>query len=163
MATKFLDGLGDNLEKAWVAVLLTPAFLFWAGGFVSATDCHHWWAWRIVTRWVRGPVASRVGTCDSWTLARGAAWIAGRDTVSLLVLAGAVVVLVAVSSVVAQAFLPMWCRWTQGWWPGPAYPAATWRALKKHRVARSHAVEWGTVGKTMRGALPERRGESNAW
>jgi hypothetical protein len=34
-ATKFLDGLSNNLAQRWFSTLFTPAFLFWAGGLIT--------------------------------------------------------------------------------------------------------------------------------
>jgi hypothetical protein len=43
--TKFLEGLGSKLAEKWVATLLTPAFLFWAGGLVA---CIYKLGWMVV-------------------------------------------------------------------------------------------------------------------
>ena len=39
MLPKFLESLGDNLAKEWVAKVLTPACIFWFGGLLA-------WGWR---------------------------------------------------------------------------------------------------------------------
>lgn len=33
MITKFLDSLGGKLAERWLGTILTPAFIFWMGGF----------------------------------------------------------------------------------------------------------------------------------
>ena len=35
MLTKLMEGVGDKLADKWIASLLTPAFLFWAGGLLA--------------------------------------------------------------------------------------------------------------------------------
>ncbi|MBW4661058.1 MAG: hypothetical protein KME15_20475 [Drouetiella hepatica Uher 2000/2452] len=42
MSAKFLEGLGGKLAEQWVATLLTPAFVFWAGGFAAGIQCYGW-------------------------------------------------------------------------------------------------------------------------
>jgi hypothetical protein len=40
--TKFIEGAGSKLAERWVATLLTPAFCFWAGGFLVITQLGIW-------------------------------------------------------------------------------------------------------------------------
>ena len=39
MPTKFLESLGGKLAERWISTILTPAFIFWAGGLGA-------WIWR---------------------------------------------------------------------------------------------------------------------
>ncbi|MGB5636651.1 MAG: hypothetical protein WBM86_28265, partial [Waterburya sp.] len=39
MPTKFLESLGNKLAERWLSTILTPAFIFWAGGIGA-------WIWR---------------------------------------------------------------------------------------------------------------------
>lgn len=48
MSAKFLDGLGGKLAEQWVATLLTPAFVFWAGG---ATAILQRFGWTSISGW----------------------------------------------------------------------------------------------------------------
>lgn len=34
MLTKFWEGLGNKLAEKWIVTMLTPAFIFWSGGFL---------------------------------------------------------------------------------------------------------------------------------
>jgi len=38
MPTKLLEGISGKLAEQWVAALLTPAFVFWAGGLIAYCD-----------------------------------------------------------------------------------------------------------------------------
>lgn len=40
MPTKLLEGVSSKLADQWVATLLTPAFVFWAGGLLAYIDRH---------------------------------------------------------------------------------------------------------------------------
>ena len=51
MLTKFLEQLGGKLAERWAATVLTPAFLFWAGGLGAWVWRHEW---RSVESWVTG-------------------------------------------------------------------------------------------------------------
>ena len=42
MSAKFLEGLGGKLAEQWIATLLTPAFVFWAGGAVALLQRFGW-------------------------------------------------------------------------------------------------------------------------
>lgn len=42
MSAKFLEGVGGKLAERWVATLLTPAFVFWAGGAIAALQRFGW-------------------------------------------------------------------------------------------------------------------------
>ena len=43
MTAKILDGFGSKFAEQWVATLLTPAFVFWAGGFALLIQR---WGWK---------------------------------------------------------------------------------------------------------------------
>jgi hypothetical protein len=42
MSAKFLEGFGNKLAEQWVATILTPAFVFWAGGCIAAIQEYGW-------------------------------------------------------------------------------------------------------------------------
>jgi hypothetical protein len=42
MLPKFLESLGDNLAKEWVAKVFTPAFVFWFGGLLAWSSHAGW-------------------------------------------------------------------------------------------------------------------------
>jgi hypothetical protein len=42
MPTKFLESLGSKLAERWLSTILTPAFIFWAGGLGAWIDRQGW-------------------------------------------------------------------------------------------------------------------------
>ncbi len=42
MQAKFIEGVGGKLAEQWVAALLTPAFVFWAGGLAAWVYRYGW-------------------------------------------------------------------------------------------------------------------------
>jgi hypothetical protein len=42
MLTKFAEGLSEELDKNWMTAVLTPAFVFWAGGLAAWGQKHGW-------------------------------------------------------------------------------------------------------------------------
>lgn len=53
MGTEFLAGVGGKLADRWVAVILTPAFVFWAVGLLAWVDRRGWSdGWRAVGEWI---------------------------------------------------------------------------------------------------------------
>ncbi len=48
MTAKVLEGFSGKLAEQWVATLLTPAFVFWAGGLVAYTQRI---GWDTLTKW----------------------------------------------------------------------------------------------------------------
>lgn len=42
MSAKFLESVGSKLAERWVATLLTPAFIFWAGGVIASVRYFGW-------------------------------------------------------------------------------------------------------------------------
>lgn len=53
MTAKVLESFGGKLAEQWVATLLTPAFIFWLGGFVTAIQRLGWNT--LVTRYTAYP------------------------------------------------------------------------------------------------------------
>ncbi|MCC5666814.1 hypothetical protein LC653_23705 [Nostoc sp. CHAB 5784] len=42
MSAKFLESFGSKLAEQWLANLLTPAFVFWAGGAAAGLQHFGW-------------------------------------------------------------------------------------------------------------------------
>ncbi|MEH1778505.1 MAG: hypothetical protein V7K67_24855 [Nostoc sp.] len=42
MSAKILESFGSKLAEQWVATLLTPAFVFWAGGAAAGLQRFGW-------------------------------------------------------------------------------------------------------------------------
>jgi hypothetical protein len=113
----FWSGLTGKLAERWTAILLSPAFAFWAFGLG---------AWLLS----RPDAAARQRLVDGFT------GLSGPAQISVLILA---LLVVAASSVVAdRQALPV-LRWLEGYWPRPLRPLA--RALAGHRRARQKRLE----------------------
>lgn len=95
MTASLFTGFGSKLAEQWVALVLTPAFAFWAGGVAA-------WAWGH-------------GRGDGWEeIAR---WFDARSGVEqAAVLVGAFVV-VSTSAVVVQRCALAVIRVLEGYWP----------------------------------------------
>ena len=91
MLTNIIDGLSSKLADQWMATLLTPAFVFWAGGLL---------AWAFHFGWSE-PVKS---------------FNALSPAGQIVVLIAAVLV-VAASAVVVQRFDLLVIRILEGYWP----------------------------------------------
>lgn len=48
MSAKFLEGFSSKFAEQWIATLLTPAFVFWAGGAIAAWQK---WGWQTLSGW----------------------------------------------------------------------------------------------------------------
>ncbi len=53
MTAKVLESFGGKFAEQWVATLLTPAFVFWLGGFATAIQRYGWQT--LVTEFTRHP------------------------------------------------------------------------------------------------------------
>jgi hypothetical protein len=53
MTAKVMESFGGKLAEQWVATLLTPAFIFWLGGFVTAIQRLGWNT--LITRYTAYP------------------------------------------------------------------------------------------------------------
>jgi hypothetical protein len=95
MAASPAEGLGGKLSESWAAAVLTPAFMFWAGGLAGAI-------------WARSGVSGWRAVIDS--LSRQAS----VTQIALLVLG---LIVVTVSGLVVQAVTLPFIRWLEGYWP----------------------------------------------
>ncbi|OUC13653.1 MAG: hypothetical protein B0A82_16130 [Alkalinema sp. CACIAM 70d] len=91
MPTKFLEGIGNKLVEQWVANLLTPAFIFWLGGFVAAMQRFGWTGWQ--------------------------QWFAQLVEPLQLAVLFASLLLVATSAFAIQRLDLVVLRWFEGYWP----------------------------------------------
>jgi hypothetical protein len=92
MITEFWNGIAGGLATHWVAQVLTPAFVFWAGALLA-------WAYR--NGWE---------TFEAW-------WLGLAESPQVILLVAALIV-VAVSAVVVQRFEYAVLRLLEGYWPG---------------------------------------------
>jgi hypothetical protein len=91
MTAKVLEGFGGKFAEQWVATLLTPAFVFWFGGFAAAIQ--HWGWQFFVTEFTRHPEPLQIG-----------------------ILVGFFCV-IAASAFVVQRFDFVTLRFLEGYWP----------------------------------------------
>jgi hypothetical protein len=91
MLTQLTSGLGSKLADQWVAVLLTPAFVFWVGGLLA-------WSWHF--GW---------GSLETWFTTQPA-------TIQIVILVLALLV-VSTSAWAVQSFDLAVLRFLEGYWP----------------------------------------------
>ncbi len=92
--TNFWQGLGDKLTDQWIAILLTPAFAFWLGGF---------FAWLTSSGW------NSLQTLETW--------LNQLTPVTLIVLLIVILLVIAVSSNLVQLLNFAMLRGLEGYWP----------------------------------------------
>jgi hypothetical protein len=90
MTAKVLESFGGKLAEQWVATLLTPAFIFWLGGFVTAIQRLGWNT--LITRYTAYP-----------------------EPLQIAILVG-VLCIVAASAFVVQRFDTPIIRFLEGYW-----------------------------------------------
>ena len=92
-AAKFLEGFSGKLGEQWIASLMTPAFLFWLGGLLAASDRLGWQT-----------LQNRFKALN----------LSEPEEIALLVFA---LIVVAVSGVVVEQFNFGMLRLLEGYWP----------------------------------------------
>jgi hypothetical protein len=131
MLTKFWEGLGSKLAERWVSQVLTPAFVFWAGGLAA-------WVWGHL-----GDVIRREG----WEAAldQAAETLQGLPTAAQVGLLVAVLLGLVVSAVVAERVTLPLLRLLEGYWPwGRPKWLSSWlvtRNVRRRASAYGRAVE----------------------
>ena len=100
MSAKFLEGVGGKLAEQWVATLLTPAFVFWAGGAVAALQRFGWAT--LSTEFIKQPEPLQIAFLVS------------------------VFCLIAASAFVVQRFDLAVLRWLEGYWHPWLSPLRRW-------------------------------------
>jgi hypothetical protein len=108
--TKFWEALGGKLAEHWMVTLVTPAFVFWAGGLGA-------WAWHV------GPIRLNHAFTRLVQLPEPA-------QVALLI--GGLLVVMA-SAVIVQGFELEALRLLEGYWPGWTRP------LRRRLIAKQNA------------------------
>ncbi len=103
MATTFITGFSSKLAESWIASLLTPAFVFWAGG---------------VATWVHQLNEQQRTEWSNWLINLSDAW-----TIALLV--GSLLVVVSSGAIVQRLDFPV-LRFLEGYWPGWLRPLWFW-------------------------------------
>jgi hypothetical protein len=109
----FVSGLGGKLAERWAAAVLSPAFVFWAGGVVAWAVGHH-----------RG-----------WE--RVEAWITSRSNIVQIALAVGILIVVAASAILVQRLTLPLLRLLEGYWIGWLEPV---RAGLVKRISDRYAA-----------------------
>lgn len=113
MLTKLMEGVGDKLADKWIASLLTPAFLFWAGGLLA---------------WI-----SKFG----WnTLEK---WFSAQQQIAQITIVIAAFLIVSASAIVMQRFNLLAINLLEGYWPGWLRRPKRW--LLQRRVQKVAKME----------------------
>ncbi len=121
MSVKFLDGISGKLAEQWVATLLTPAVVFWAGGAAAALQRYGWPT--LSTQFSHYPEPLQIG---------------------LLV---ATLSLITASAFVVQRFdLPV-LRWLEGYWPRWLRPLRHWCIRRAIRHSEWVSDRWQTLAR----------------
>ncbi|WP_008307989.1 hypothetical protein [Leptolyngbya sp. PCC 6406] len=115
MPTKLLEGVSSKLADQWVATLLTPAFVFWAGGLLAYGDRHGF-----------DPIET---------------WFQQFSDPMQLGLIAIALCTVAASAFVAQRFDTAVLRGLEGYWyPGLrrlSLPLLHWQKLRRRRILKT--------------------------
>lgn len=132
---KFWETLGGKLAEHWVVTLVTPAFVFWAGGLGA-------WAWRV------GPIRL------NHALDR---FIQLPEPAQVALLIGGLLVVMA-SAVLVQGFELRALRLLEGYWPSWTRPLRRWLIAKQNAsITRKDARFQVLARKGLRNLTAEER------
>jgi hypothetical protein len=113
MSAKFLEGFSGKFAEQWIATLLTPAFVFWAGGCVAAIQR---FGWQPVSSW----------------------FIPLPEPLQIASLFG-IFCVVALSGFVIQRFDLTTLRFLEGYWPSLLKPLQ--KNLVKRQAKKIESIE----------------------
>ena len=134
MSAKFLESVGGKLAEQWVATLLTPAFVFWAGGAIATLQRFGWAT--LSTRFSQQPETLQIAFLVS------------------------VFCLIAASAFVVQRFDLAVLRWLEGYWFPWLRPLRRWLIAREHKRSQWIDDLWQQLNRINPTQLtPEQRGE----
>jgi hypothetical protein len=116
MPTKFLEGLGSKLVEQWAANLLTPAFIFWMGGWIAWMQKFGWQDWQQSLTQLAEPLQIAV------------------------LLAG--LFLIVTSAFVIQRLDLLVLRWCEGYWPTWLNPLRQWLIHRQQQYLQQLEQRW---------------------
>ncbi|XGV97802.1 MAG: hypothetical protein ACAF41_02485 [Leptolyngbya sp. BL-A-14] len=114
MPTNFLQSLTGKLAENWIANLLTPAFIFWAGGLGA-------WVWRFGWK-----------DLENW-------FTSLSEPIKYVVLVASLLI-VTTSAVVIQRFDLGVIRLLEGYWPRWLNPLRHW--LAQRQLTQQRRISW---------------------
>lgn len=130
MLASFWTGLGDKLADRWLTAVLSPAFLFWAGGLLAWTFDRE--DGRLTASGIERTVERLTGHAD------------GTSASEIAVLVGALL-LVVVSGVVVQNLSLPALRFLEGYWPRPLAPLGRLLTGLRSRRLDVARAKWGAL------------------
>jgi hypothetical protein len=134
VSAKFLESLGSKLAEQWIATLLTPAFVFWAGGVAAGLQRFGW-----------KPTST---------------WFSQQPESLQIALLVAGFCLIAASAFVVQRFdLPV-LRFLEGYWHPWLRPLRRWLIAKQVKRSKRISDRWQQLVRIDPAQLtPEQRDE----
>ena len=124
MPAKFLENVGGKLAEKWVATLLTPAFIFWAGGttaWLQRSD------WKLVSDW--------------FTPKSTPATPQPLEPLHIAILIAAFALIAASAFVVQRFDLPV-LRFLEGYWPPWLRPLRRWLISQEANRSQRISDRW---------------------
>jgi hypothetical protein len=116
VSAKFLESLSGKLAEQWVATLLTPAFVFWAGGAIAGI---HRFGWTPISIWFsQQPESLQIA----------------------LLVAG--VCLIAASAFIVQRFEFATLRFLEGYWHPWLHPLRRWLIARAAKQVQQIDKRW---------------------
>lgn len=119
MSAKFLESFGGKLAEQWVANLLTPAFIFWAGG--AATGLQRF-GWQTTTTWFKQQ----------------------PEPLQIPLLIGGLCLIAASAFVVQRFDLPV-LRFLEGYWHPWLRPLRRWFIIREAKRSQQISDRWQTL------------------
>jgi hypothetical protein len=119
MSAKFLESFGSKLAEQWVATLLTPAFVFWAGGAAAGLQR---FGWKPASTWFSQQ----------------------PEPLQIALLVGVFCVIVASAFVVQRFDLPV-LRFLEGYWHPWLRPLRRWLIAREAKRSQQISDRWQTL------------------
>lgn len=116
MSAKFLESFGSKLAEQWVATLLTPAFVFWAGGAAAGLQR---FGWKPSSTWLNQQ----------------------PEPIQIALLVGGFC-LIASSAFVVQRFDLLVLRFLEGYWHPWLRPLRRWLIAKEVKRSQQISDRW---------------------
>lgn len=123
MLSTFGTGLGSKLADKWIASVLSPAFIFWLGGFLAWAGGRHDVGFGAALTGVVRQISPLSTTLQV-----------------LLVIVG--LLTVTVSGVAVQALVPFALRTLEGYWPRPFHGVKHFLTERRSRRLEADATRW---------------------
>lgn len=119
MSAKILESFGSKLAEQWVATLLTPAFVFWAGGAAAGLQR---FGWKPASIWFSQQ----------------------PEPLQIALLVGVFCLIVASAFVVQRFDLPV-LRFLEGYWHPWLRPLRRWLIAREVKRSQKISQRWQTL------------------